>query len=240
MLSLRAVNQFYGSQHTLWNVDLDFPQGMCTGVVGLPGMGKTTLMNCITGNVPVESGTIIWHEAGAPPRDLLSQMPEQRSGPGIGYVPQDRRIFSQLTIEENLHIAMRAVGKPDPAAKSDVYDLFPELYARRQTRGNALSPDDQYQLALANALVNRPRMLILDEPMHGAGPSFAQKLAQLLVRLSRELGMTVLLAEQQLSFIRRVADRFCMLYRGRNVAQGHVSELNDELIAHWMSREARR
>ena len=173
MLSLRAVNQFYGSQHTLWNVNLDFPQGMCTGVVGLPGMGKTTLMNCIAGRVPVESGSIIWHEAGAPPRDTLS-------------------------------------------------------------------PDDQYQLALANALVNRPHLLILDEPLHGAGHSFAQKLGQLLVRLNREFGMTVLLAEQQLSFIRRVADRFCMLYRGRNVAQGHVNELDDELIAHWMSREARR
>ena len=240
MLSLRAVNQFYGSQHTLWNVDLDFPQGMCTGVVGLPGMGKTTLMNCIAGKVPVDSGTIIWHEAGAPPRDLLSQTAEQRSGPGIGYVPQDRRIFSQLTIEENLHIAMRAMDKSDPAAKSEVYELFPELYALRQTRGNALSPEAQYQLALANALVNRPRMLILVEPMHGAGQGFAHKLAQLLVRLNRELGMTVLLAEQQLSFIRRVADRFCMLYRGRNVAQGHVNELNDELIAHWMSLEARR
>ena len=216
MLSLRAVNQFYGSQHTLWNVDLDFPQGMCTGVVGLPGMGKTTLMNCIAGRVPVESGSIIWHEAGAPPRDLLNLPPEQRSGPGIGYVPQDRRIFSQLTIEENLHIAMRAMGKPNPEAKNDVYDL------------------------LANALVNRPHLLILDEPLHGAGHSFAQKLGQLLVRLNREFGMTVLLAEQQLSFIRRVADRFCMLYRGRNVAQGHVNELDDELIAHWMSREARR
>lgn len=208
MLSLRAVNQFYGSQHTLWNVDLDFPKGMCTGVVGLPGMGKTTLMNCIAGKVPVDSGTIIWHEAGAPPRDLLSQTPEPFAGPGIGYVPQDRRIFSQLTIDENLHIAMRATGKPDPEAKSDVYDLFPELYALRQTRANTLSPDDQYQLALANALVIRPRMLILDEPMHGAGHSFAQKLSQLLVRLNRELGMTVLLAEQQLSFIRRVAERF--------------------------------
>ena len=174
MLSLRAVNQFYGSQHTLWNVNLDFPQGMCTGVVGLPGMGKTTLMNCIDGRVPVESGSIIWHEAGAPPRDLLNLPPEPCSGPGIGYVPQDRRIFSQLTIEENLHIAMRAMGKPNPEAKSDVYDLFPALYALRQARANTLSPDDQYQLALANALVNRPHLLILDEPLHGAGHSFAQ------------------------------------------------------------------
>ncbi|MBM3072043.1 ATP-binding cassette domain-containing protein [Enterobacter sp. RHBSTW-00994] len=240
MLSLRAVNQFYGNQHTLWNVDLDLPPGLCTGVIGLPGMGKTTLMNCITGNVPVESGTIIWHEAGAPPRDLLGPAPEQRNMVGIGYVPQDRRIFSQLTIEENLHIAMRATGKPDPVAKSEVYDLFPQLYALRQTRATGLAPDDQYQLALANALVSRPRVLILDEPMLGAGHSFAQKLGHLLVRLNRELGMTVLLAEQQLSFIRRVADRFCVLYRGRNVAQGHVNELDDALIAHWMTRDARR
>ena len=127
MLSLRAVNQFYGSQHTLWNVDLDFPQGMCTGVVGLPGMGKTTLMNCIAGKVPVDSGTIIWHEAGAPPRDLLSQTAEQRSGPGIGYVPQDRRIFSQLTIEENLHIAMRAM---DNTAKAPTQVIITALDSR--------------------------------------------------------------------------------------------------------------
>ncbi len=170
MLSLRAVNQFYGSQHTLWNVDLDFPQGMCTGVVGLPGMGKTTLMNCIAGKVPVESGSIIWHEAGAPPRDLLNLPPEQRSAMGIGYVPQDRRIFSQLTVEENLHIAMRAVGEPGSVMGRDIYDLFPALYTLRPARGaNTLSPDDQYQLALANALVNRPRLLLLDEPTHGAG-----------------------------------------------------------------------
>lgn len=124
MLSLRAVNQFYGSQHTLWNVNIDFPQGICTGIVGLPGMGKSTLMNCITGKVPVESGTIIWHEAGAPPHNLLSPASAFPAPPTIGYVPQDRRIFSQLTVDENLHIAMRATGKPDPASKSDVYALF--------------------------------------------------------------------------------------------------------------------
>ncbi|ENG8677186.1 ABC transporter ATP-binding protein [Enterobacter hormaechei] len=240
MLSLRAVNQFYGSQHTLWNVNIDFPQGVCTGIVGLPGMGKSTLMNCITGKVPVESGTIIWHEAGAPPRNLLSPASERLAPPTIGYVPQDRRIFSQLTVDENLHIAMRATGEPEPTSKNEVYALFPELYPLRQIRASALSPDDQYQLALASALVNRPRVLILDEPMHGAGQGFARRLGQLLVRLNRELGMTVLLAEQQLSFIRRVADRFCMLYRGRNVAQGHVNELDDDLIAHWMARDIRR
>ena len=240
MLSLRAINQFYGSEHTLWNIDLDLPPGMCTGVVGLPGMGKTTLINCITGQLPVESGSIIWHEAGAPPQDLLGVTREHSELPGIGYVTQDRRIFSQLTVEENLHVAMRAQGKSDATASSEMYDLLPQLWPLRQARAMGLSPDDKYQLALANALVSRPRLLILDEPMHGASPTFAHRLGLLLARLNRDLGMTVLLAEQQLSFIRRVADRFCMLYRGRNVAQGHVNELNDELIAHWMTLDARR
>lgn len=124
MLSLRAVNQFYGSQHTLWNVNIDFPQGICTGIVGLPGMGKSTLMNCITGKVPVESGTIIWHEAGAPPRNLLSPASAFTAPPTIGYVPQDRRIFSQLTVDENLHIAMRATGKSDPTSKMTCTPCF--------------------------------------------------------------------------------------------------------------------
>lgn len=240
MLSLRAVNQFYGSQHTLWNVSLDLPPGMCTGVIGLPGMGKTTLINCITGQLPIESGTIIWHETGSPPCYLGADAPEQCVMPGIGYVSQDRRIFSQLTVEENLHVAMRAKGTMDAGASAEMYDLFPQLRALRHARATGMSPDEQYQLALANALINRPRLLILDEPLHGTGNSFAHRLGQLLMRLSRELGMTVLLAEQQLSFIRRVADRFCVLHRGRNVAQGHVTELDDELIAHWMTLDARR
>lgn len=124
MLSLRSVNQYYGNQHTLWNVDLDLPPGICTSVIGLPGMGKTTLINCIAGYLPVESGTIIWHEAGAPPCDLLSVTPEKRSALRIGYVPQDRRIFSQLTVEENLHIARMANGDAGAAISSEIYDIF--------------------------------------------------------------------------------------------------------------------
>jgi len=236
MLSLRAVNQFYGSQHTLWNVDLDLPPGTCMGVVGLPGMGKTTLINCITGQLPVESGTIIWHEAGAPPQNLLDA---HRRPLNIGYVAQERRIFSQLTVEENLHIAQRAQGRVDGAAQERVYDLFPQLWGQRQTRATSLREEAQYELALANALVNGPRLLILDEPTLGAGHTYARKLGHLLVRLNRELGMTVLLAEQHLSFIRRVADRFCVLYRGRNVAQGHVDALDEQLIAHWLTHEAK-
>ncbi len=117
MLSLRAVNQFYGSQHTLWNVNFDFPQGICTGVVGLPGMGKTTLMNCIAGKVPVESGTIIWHEAGAPPHNLLNPAPDSSGAADDRLRPAGSANLSQFTVDENLHIAMRATGKPDPASE---------------------------------------------------------------------------------------------------------------------------
>jgi len=228
MLSLRAVNQYYGDRHTLWNVDLDLPPGLCTGVVGLPGMGKTTLVSCIAGLLPIASGTMVWHDAG----------PETRPGEGISFVPQDRRIFSQLTVEENLHVARMAKGVAGGSVSRDVFEFFPELYPLRQHRASGLNDDQQYQLALANALVTRPCLLILDEPSRGTGQLFTLKLAQLLLRFNRELGLSVLLAEQHLSLIRRVADRFCLLYRGRNVAQGRVSELDDPLIAHWMGPTA--
>ena len=228
MLSLRAVNQYYGDRHTLWNVDLDLPPGLCTGVVGLPGMGKTTLVSCIAGLLPIASGTMVWHDAG----------PETRPGEGISFVPQDRRIFSQLTVEENLHVARMAKGVAGGSVSRDVFEFFPELYPLRQHRASGLNDDQQNQLAQENALVTRPRLLILDEPSRGTGQLFTLKLAQLLLRFNRELGLSVLLAEQHLSLIRRVADRFCLLYRGRNVAQGRVSELDDPLIAHWMGPTA--
>ena len=112
MLSLRAVNHYYGSQHTLWNVDLELKPGKCTCVMGRQGMGKTTLVNCITGHLPVASGTITWQDGGSAPYDLMPLSAQSRSAIGIGYVPQDKRIFSQLSVEENLHIALAAGGEP--------------------------------------------------------------------------------------------------------------------------------
>ena len=240
MLSLRAVNQYYGNQHTLWNVDLELQPGECTCVMGLQGMGKTTLVNCITGHLPAASGSMTWHDIGSPPCDITPLSDHSRSIIGIGYVPQDRRIFSQLSVEENLHIALAAGGNPGGAVKGEIYDFFPELYARRQHKAAMLSEDDQYQLALARALVVRPRLLILDEPSRGSGQHFVHKLGDLLVRLNRDIGLTVLLAEQHLPFIRRVADRFCLLHRGRNVAQGRVIQLDEPLLAQWMTPDPAR
>lgn len=240
MLSLRAVNHYYGSQHILWDLSLDLPVGECTCLLGLPGMGKTTLVNCIAGFQTVESGSIFWQEANGPPCDLLTLTPPLRAAMGIGYVPQDKRIFSQMTVEENLQIAMRAGHDGSGALGQEIFDLMPELYPLRHVKGAAMSDDDQYQLALASALVTRPKLLILDEPTRGMGQGFMHRLGECLLRLNRDLGLTVLLAEQHLPFIRRVADKFCLLHRGRNVAQGDVSQLDTRLLTQFMTPDEAR
>ncbi|EKY3116799.1 ATP-binding cassette domain-containing protein [Cronobacter turicensis] len=234
MLSLHAVNHFYGTQHTLWDVSLDLLPGECTCVIGAPGMGKTTLLNCVAGYLPVKSGSMLWREAGQAPQELMRVGAEARAALGIRYVPQARRYFSQLTVEENLHIALRA--QPETAASPEpVFDLFPTLWTRRHAQASGLAPELALQLTLAQALVTRPRLLILDEPTRGLGQMFIPKLADLLTRLNREWGMSLLLVEQHLSFIRRVADRFCLLHRGRAVARGSVAQLTDARLMHWIT-----
>lgn len=235
MLSLHAVNHYYGSQHILWNVSLELQPGGCTCLMGLPGTGKTTLVNCITGYQAIASGSILWQAAGDDaPRSLLNLAPPLRAAMGIGYVPQDRRIFSQMSVEENLQIALLAGNRDAAGVSREIYDLLPALYPLRQVRGAALSAEQQYQLALARALVTRPSLLILDEPTRGMGLHMMQALGEFILRLKRDLGITVLLAEQRLSFIRRVADRFCLLHQGRSVAQGSVCQLNARLLERFM------
>ncbi len=235
MLSLRAVNQFYGENHVLRNLDLELTKGECTCVLGAAGMGKTTLINCITGYLPVQSGSMVWNEAGRPPQDLLARPVEDRAALGISYVAQERRIFSQLSVEENLQIARLAGDERARAFPSMIFDLFPALYTLRYARGSELTGDVQQQLVLARALVTEPKLLILDEPASGSGQRFIQDMGNIIHRLNREFGLTILLVEQRLSFIRRIAHRFCLMHRGRNVAQGNVALLNDKLVAEWMT-----
>ncbi|MBD8214209.1 ABC transporter ATP-binding protein [Erwinia persicina] len=237
MLSLRSVNQFYGQNHILWDVDLDLQPGTCTGIIGRQGMGKTTLVNCIMGHLPINSGSMIWQEDNGPPQDLLLQPVEQRASLGIGYVPQGRLIFSQMTVEENLQIALLADAgmARHRAIPPMVYDLFPALYSLRHQRSGELLIDLQQQLALARALVLQPKLLILDEPTEGMSPWLEEEMGNLIHRLNHDFGMTILLLEQRLSFIRRVADYFLLLHRGRNVAHGTVAQLDDITVNTWLT-----
>jgi len=236
MLSLRSVNQFYGQNQILWDVDLDLPPGSCTGVLGSPGMGKTTLVNCIMGHLPVNSGSICWQEAGYPPENLLLQPAVQRARMGIGYVPQKRHIFTQMSVEDNLLIALLAAeDERNRAIPEMVFELFPALYSLRHQRSGELPVNLQQQLALARALVLKPRLLILDEPSGTMLPWLEEETGNLIRRLNREHGLTILLLEQHVSFIRRVADYFLLLHRGRNVAQGRVAQLDDLTVNKWLT-----
>ena len=230
MLTIKALNQFYGGSHTLWDVDLNVPAGSRMCVMGRNGMGKTTLLKCIMGLQTVSSGGITF--AG---RDLLDHSADQRAKLGIGYVPQGREIFSQLTVEENLSVGL-ALRKSSPRTiPSRIFDLFPVLKQMMNRRGGDLSGGQQQQLAIGRALVLEPKLLILDEPTEGIQPNIVHEIGDIILKLNKEEGLTVLLVEQKLPFARRVASEFCILDKGRRVAAGSIGELTDEMVREHLS-----
>lgn len=231
MLQIEKLNQYYGESHTLWDLDLDVPQGKCTCVMGRNGVGKTTLMKCIMGEEKVSGGAIRF----ADELDLIKQPLEQRARLGIGYVPQGRQIFPLLTVEENLRTGLAARGDGLKTIPERIYELFPVLKEMKNRRGGDLSGGQQQQLAIGRALVIEPRLLILDEPGEGIQPNIVAQIGEVIRKLIEEDGLTVLLVEQKLPFARKYADRFAILDRGRRMAEGDISELSDELIKQYLT-----
>jgi urea transport system ATP-binding protein len=196
--------------------------------MGRNGVGKTTLLNCIMGLLPLDSGKILFADT-----DITKVPAENRAGLGIGYVPQGRQIFPLLTVKENLEIGLavsRQKNIPDL-----VFELFPVLKEMLGRRGGDLSGGQQQQLAIGRALVLTPGLLILDEPTEGIQPNIVQEIGDIIGKLRRELGMTVLLVEQKLPFARAVADNFVILDRGRSVAAGEMDKLDDKLISNYLT-----
>ena len=226
MLKIEKLNQFYGESHTLWDLELDVPQGQCTCVMGRNGVGKTTLMKCIMGEEAVKNGSLSFN-GGV---ELTRQKVEDRSRLGIGYVPQGRQIFPLLTVEENLRTGLAARKDGSKQIPERIYELFPVLKEMKNRRGGDLSGGQQQQLAIGRALVIEPQLLILDEPGEGIQPNIVAQIGEVIRKLIAEDGLTVLLVEQKLPFARKYADRFAILDRGRRVAQGEIGELSDELI----------
>ncbi|MDY7115828.1 urea ABC transporter ATP-binding subunit UrtE [Halomonas sp. SSL-5] len=226
MLTIDTLNQSYGQSHTLWDLDLEVPEGECTCVMGRNGVGKTTLMKAIMGEVAVTSGSIRY----AGDIELSRRAIEERSRLGIGYVPQGRQIFPLLTVEENLRTGLAARGDGVKRIPERIHELFPVLEEMKHRRGGDLSGGQQQQLAIGRALVIEPRLLILDEPGEGIQPNIVTQIGEVIRRLIREDGLTVLLVEQKLPFARRFADRFAIIDRGRRVAEGGIDALSDALI----------
>ncbi len=230
MLSIEKLNQFYGESHTLWDLDLHVAQGQCSVLMGRNGVGKTTLLQCIMGLLPVQSGLMDF--AGT---DLVSTPAEKRANFGIGYVPQGRQIFPTLTVEENLQVGLPARRDKTRRIPEFIYELFPVLKEMLSRRGGDLSGGQQQQLAIGRALVLDPRLLVLDEPTEGIQPNIVHEIGDIIRKLNREIGLTVLLVEQKLPFARRVGDRFAILDRGRSVAHGAMEDLNDELVKEYLT-----
>lgn len=230
MIQIKGLNQFYGGSHTLWDLDMAIKPGSRTCLMGRNGMGKTTLLKCVMGLIPASSGEIVFES-----RDLRKSPAEARAGLGIGYVPQGREIFSQLTVEENLRMGLFAKRERPADALERVYTTFPVLKQMLRRRGGDLSGGQQQQLAIGRALLLQPRLLILDEPCEGIQPNIVHEIGDLILRLNQEQQLTVLIVEQKLPFVRRVASDFCILDKGRHVASGAIGELSDDIVRHHLT-----
>ena len=228
MLEVHRLNQSYGESRTLWDMDLTVEQGSFTCLMGRNGVGKTTLLKTIMGLLPLESGEIKFGDV-----ELSREASERRAEHGIGYVPQGREIFGQLTVAENLRIGLTARGQtriPDR-----VFEFFPVLRNMLNRRAGDLSGGQQQQLAIGRALVLDPLMLILDEPTEGIQPNIVSHIAEILIELNRNYGLTVLLVEQKLPFARKLADRFVVMDRGRAVASGVIGDLSSEVVSKYLT-----
>ncbi len=229
MLSIEGLNQYYGESHILWDIELQIPPGQCVSVMGRNGVGKTSLLKTIMGLLPARSGAI-----GFGDRTLTQAPAAARARAGIGYVPQGREIFPQLTVEENLRVGLFARSDQQRQIPGQIYELFPVLKKMLHRRGGDLSGGQQQQLAIGRALAIDPKMLILDEPTEGIQPNIIQEIGEIIVHLNKQRRLTVLLVEQKLNFARKVAEAFCIMDKGRIKARGDMSSLDDNLINQFL------
>ncbi|EAT11195.1 urea ABC transporter ATP-binding subunit UrtE [Bermanella marisrubri] len=221
MLKVSELDVFYGASQALYNVSMQADIGKVTCVLGRNGVGKTTLMKALAGHQFAKNGDIIWQG------DKINKVAaDGRAKQGIAYVPQGRHIFSQLTVEENLKTAFSSLPKSQRFIDPEIYDLFPVLKQMLGRRGGDLSGGQQQQLAIARALLLRPKMLILDEPTEGIQPSIIKDI-QKVIELLRDRGnMAIVLVEQYLDFAKALADEYIILERGRVVSAGDGEALN--------------
>ena len=223
MLTVTDLHTYYGESHVLQGVTLTAAKGSVTAVLGRNGVGKTTLCRSLSGLTPARQGSIVLEGT-----EITRLPPYRIHGLGISLVPQGRHIFSSLTVRENLAIAVRDAGQGWDLDK--VYAVFPRLLERGPNRGNELSGGEQQMLAIARALVARPRFLIMDEPTEGLAPVLVQEVASVIRRLKEE-GTSILLAEQNAAFAVKVADYAHVMSKGRVVhSTDPVTLWNDEEV----------
>ncbi|KGF72710.1 urea ABC transporter ATP-binding protein [Neosynechococcus sphagnicola sy1] len=233
MLKVADLNVYYGESHILRNVDLTVPQGQMICLIGRNGVGKTTLLKTIIGLLPARSGSIVF--AG---QSITQKSPDQRARLGIGYVPQGREIIPRLTVRENLLLGLEALTNRPKSRITEIPDhifaLFPVLKTMLSRMGGDLSGGQQQQLAIARALMGQPQLLVLDEPTEGIQPSIILEIEAAVRQIVADTGISVLLVEQHLHFVRQ-ADFYYAMQKGGIVASGPTHELSDDVIQQFLA-----
>jgi urea transport system ATP-binding protein len=230
MLTVENVHLYYGASHALRGVSLAARKGRVTCVLGRNGVGKTSLLRAILGLEPVRSGRILWED-----RALDGRRPYERARAGIGSVPQGREIFPRLSVEENLRTGLAAVPRDQRSVPEEVFELFPILENMLPRRGGDLSGGQQQQLAIARALVMRPRLLLLDEPTEGIQPSIIKQIGEVIARLAAKGEIAILLVEQYLDFAREVADDLLVMDRGQVVVAGAKGDVDEDEVRRYLT-----
>jgi urea transport system ATP-binding protein len=223
MLIVDQIDLYYGAAQALRNISLTAKPGRITCVLGRNGVGKSSLLRAIVGQQPIARGRIDWQG-----EDLAPLAPYQRARRAIGYVPQGREIFPLLTVRENLQTGFAALKRMDRVVADEIFDLFPVLSGVLGRRGGDLSGGQQQQLAIARALVARPKLLLLDEPTEGIQPSIIKDIGRAIDYLRRKGDIAIVLIEQYFEFARNLADDFVVLDRGAIVMSGDRAAMVEE------------
>jgi urea transport system ATP-binding protein len=230
MLEIKSLNVAYDGSQILRNVSLSVSHGQVVCLMGRNGVGKTTTLKSVMGLLRPVSGAVT---LDGEPLDGLR--PELRARKGLGYVPQGRDIFPNMTVWENLKVSLVAHGKKANGQVERVLELFPVLKEMLRRKGGVLSGGQQQQLAIARALLTNPRILILDEPTEGIQPSIIDQIGDTILKIKSEGGVSILLVEQYLDFALSVADRFYVMDRGSIVADGPIVHLNDDVVKRYLT-----
>ena len=222
-LAVDAIDTYYGLSRALFGVSLKIDHGQCVALLGRNGVGKSTVMRSIMGLTPPAQGRVVWKG-----NVISGWRTDQIARAGIGFVPEDRRVFAELTVHENLDVARRASGRHGHWTFDTVCELFPKLVELRDRRAGLLSGGEQQMLTIARTLMGNPELLLLDEPSEGLAPMVVETLLEQVGRLKRE-GLTILLAEQGVEFTLALADRVYVLEKGAVIYEGSAASLRDDV-----------
>ncbi len=229
MLSVEAVDLHYGAAQALRGVSLAAAPGRVTCVLGRNGVGKTSLLRAIVGHQPITRGAVTWRG------EAIGRLaPYDRARRGIAYVPQGREIFPLLTVRENLETGFAPLKRADRFVPPEVFDLFPVLADMLHRRGGDLSGGQQQQLAIARALVTRPKLLVLDEPTEGIQPSIIKDIGRAIGYLKGRGDLAILLVEQYFEFARDLCDSYAVLDRGQVVEAGERGDMVEAQVRRWL------